>query len=302
METHPLIIGTVIENHGAIFDVLVENRVVHCHLRGKLKKDRLKQATPIAAGDRVEVRLLSQDRGVVERVLARRSGLSRKAAGPQPLEQTLVANVDQAAIVFAAAEPRPNFFFLDQFLAMAIAGGLDQLICINKCDLVELAALAPVCGVYQRIGFRLVFTSARRGDGVEELREALRNRRSVLCGPSGVGKSSLLNAIAPDLRLRIGDVGEITHKGRHTTSAITYLQLPFGGWVADTPGLRQLGLWEPTAEAIQAAFPEIRPYLGRCWFSNCSHEQEEGCALRQAVEKGDVHARRLRSFRQMGGR
>ena len=302
MKRDTVAVGTVIENHGALFDVLLDGRVVHCHLRGKLKKDRLRQVAPIAAGDRVEVVLLAPDRGIVERVLPRESDLSRRAAGSVPLEQTLVANVDQAVVVFAAAEPRANLFFLDQFLAMASAGGLEQVICINKCDLVAREALGPEYATYLRIGYPVIFASAYRGDGVGELREALRERRSVLCGPSGVGKSSLLNAVSPGFSLRTTEIGTVTHKGRHTTAAISFLELPFGGWVADTPGLRQLGLWEPSPDALRAAFRDLESHFGQCRFSNCSHRHEEGCALRSAVQRGAVDARRLKSFLQMGGR
>ncbi len=302
MKTDMAAVGTVIENHGALFDVLLDGRVVHCHLRGKLKKDKQTRAAPIAAGDRVEVMLLALDRGVVERVLPRETDLSRKAAGSIPLEQTLVANVDQAVVVFAAAEPRINVFFLDQFLAMASAGGLEQVICINKCDLVTPEFLAEEYRTYQRVGYRVVFASAYRGTGIEGLRDALKDRRSVLCGPSGVGKSSLVNAVSPGFSLRTTEIGTVTHKGRHTTSAISLLELPFGGWVADTPGLRQLGLWDPSPNALRAAFPDLTPHFGHCRFTNCSHRHEQGCALRIAAARDEIDPRRLRSFLQMGGR
>jgi ribosome biogenesis GTPase len=317
--TPPVIEGTVVENRGALFDVMVDGHVVRCLLRGRLKSvkkgDRRQAATPVAAGDRVRIALLEPGRGVIEAVLPRESDLSRKAAGSVPLQQTLVANVDQAVIVFAAAEPRPDLFLLDRFLVQAMAGGLEPLVCINKTDLVDgepprleaggqarLSAGGQVharFAVYRQCGFRVLLTSAERGDGVAELKEALRDRRSVLCGPSGVGKSSLLNAIAPGLDLRVGDMGEVTHKGRHTTSSITLLELPFGGWVADTAGLRQLGFWDVSAEQVAAAFPDIAPFVGRCRFSNCSHGGEEGCGIREAVQTGEADPRRVRSYLQI---
>jgi len=317
------IVGTVIENHGALFDVLVEDRVVRCLLRGKLKKDKRRQVAPVAAGDRVELTLLEQGRAVIERVLPRDTDLSRRAAGSEPLQQTLVANVDQAVIVFAAAEPRADLFMLDRFLVAAVAAGVEPLVCINKCDLVPGGGQATDEGksveqhrqhmvdggllhaqfaVYRHCRFRVLFTSATLGVGLDELRDALRDRRSVICGPSGVGKSSLLNAIAPGLRLRTTEVGGVTHKGRHTTTSIAFLQLPFGGWVADTPGLRQLGLWQVTPDQVAAAFPDLQPYLGQCKYSSCSHRHEQGCALLAAVAAGDVDGRRLRSYLQMATR
>jgi ribosome biogenesis GTPase len=258
-------------------------------------------ATPVAAGDRVKIALLEPGRGVIEEVLPRASDLSRAAAGSAPLQQTIVANVDQAVIMFAAAEPRADLFLLDRFLVVAIAGGLEPVICINKCDLADGGSLRARFAVYRQCGYRVLYTSALSGEGTAEVRELLRDRRSVICGPSGVGKSSLLNALAPGLSLRTGEVGAVTHKGRHTTSSIAYLQLPFGGWVADTPGLRQLGFWEVTPEQVAAAFPDLHPYLGQCKYSNCSHRREQGCAMRRAVAAGAVESRRLRSYVDLAG-
>ncbi len=303
----PLIEGTIVENRGALFEVMVDGHVVRCLLRGRLKKGKRRTVAPVAAGDRVKIALLEPGRGVIEAVLPRESDLSRMAAGSVPLQQTLVANVNQAVIVFAAAEPRADLFLLDRFLVQVMAGGMEPLVCINKTDLVDgepprLEAGGQVharFAVYRKCGFRVLFASAEKGDGVPELKEALTDRRSVLCGPSGVGKSSLLNAIAPGLDLRVSDMGDVTHKGRHTTTSITLLELPFGGWVADTAGLRQMGFWKVTPEEVAAAFPDIAPYIGRCRFSNCSHGGEGGCAIREAVEAGEVEGRRVRSWSQI---
>jgi ribosome biogenesis GTPase len=296
--------GTVIENRGALFEVLVGGRLVRCLLRGRLKQvkkgERRRAATPIAAGDRVKVAMLEPGRGVIEQVLARETGLSRAAAGGIPLQQTLVANVDQAVIVFAAAEPRPDLFLLDRLLVAAMAGGLEPLLCVNKRDLVDGEPLRARFAVYRQ-WFRLLFTSAATGDGLHELKAALRGRRSVLCGPSGVGKSSLLNALAPGLNLKVAEVGEVTHKGRHATTSITLLELPFGGWVADTAGLRQFGFWQVPPDQVAAGFPDLQPHLGRCRYSNCSHAREEGCALREAVRSRAADARRVRSYLQLVG-
>jgi len=299
---HNLVDGVVLENHGALFDVLVEGRVVRCLLRGRLKKDKRRQVAPVAAGDRVRLSLLEPARGMIEEVLPRTADLSRTAAGGEPLQQTLVANVDRALIVFAAAEPRTDFYMLDRFLVAAAAAELDPVICINKCDLVGQEGLPPDYDVYRGVGWRLLLTSAARGDGVEELRDVLKDRRSVICGPSGVGKSSLLNALHPGLSLRTAQVGEVTHKGRHATTSISLIRLPFGGWIADTPGLRQLAFWQVSSDQVAAGFPDLQPYLGRCRFANCSHRAEQGCALRAAADAGEIDARRLHSFLQMGGR
>jgi ribosome biogenesis GTPase len=294
--------GVVIENHGALFDVLVDGRVVRCLLRGRLKKDKRRTVAPVAAGDRVSVRLLQPGSGVIEAVLPREADLSRTATGGEPLQQTLVANVDQAVIVFAAAEPRTDCYLLDRFLVAVTAAGLDAAVCINKCDLAERAWLDAAYALYGRMGYRVLYTSALNHRGIEELRDVLKDGRSVICGPSGVGKSSLLNALDAGLSLRTAEVGEVTHKGRHATTSVSLLPLPFGGWIADTPGLRQLAFWQVSPDQVAAGFPDLQPYLGRCQFANCSHRAEPGCALRAAAKQDRIAARRLQSFLQMGGR
>ena len=325
----PLIEGTVIENHGALFDVVVDGQTVRCLLRGRLKKDKRREVAPVAAGDRVKIAMLARGRGVIEEVLPRQSGLSRTAAGSVPLRQTLVANVDQAVIVFAAAEPRADLFLLDRFLVAAIASELEPLVCINKTDLVDGEPPHARFAVYRQCGFRVLFTSAESRDGVGELREAMKGRRSVFCGPSGVGKSSLINALAPGLDLKTAEIGDVTHKGRHRTSSVQLIELPFGGWVADTAGLRQFSFVtecrdrcpcdRPAAQVgdcpfkagpnsvvrsdhVAAAFPDVAEYEGGCRFSDCAHGDEPGCAVREAIAKGKLDGRRARSFLQMGGR
>ena len=328
----PLIEGTVVENRGAHFEVLVDGHVVRCVLRGRLKKGRQRHATPLAAGDRVRIAALEPGRGVIEEILPRDSALSRTAAGSRPLQHTLVANINQAVIVFAAAEPGPDLFMLDRFLVAALASELDPLVCVNKTDLVDGEPLHARFAVYRQCGFRVLFTSAEGGEGIEELKAAMTGRRSVFCGPSGVGKSSLINALAPGIHLKTAEIGDVTHKGRHTTSSIQLLELPFGGWVADTAGLRQFGFVEgcgnkcpcdrmagrPASEVeqcparrdpnsvvardhIAAAFPDVVEYEGRCRFNDCAHGDEPGCAVREAVAKGEIDGRRATSYAQMAG-
>jgi ribosome biogenesis GTPase / thiamine phosphate phosphatase len=296
-----LIEGTVVENRGSLFEVVVEGRSVMCLLRGKLKKEKQRQVSPVAAGDRVRLALLEPGRGVIEEVLPRTSDLSRRAAGSVPLQHTLAANVDQALVVFAVAEPRCDFYMLDRFLLAAGAGGLERIICFNKCDLLPEAERQDQFHLYAELGFRVFYTSAYSGEGLEPLREAMRDRSSVICGPSGVGKSSLLNALASGLTLRVAGIGYVTHKGRHTTTSITLLPLPFGGWVADTPGLRQLNLDGLTHAEVMDAFPDLQPHTGGCTFSDCSHRHETGCGVRAAAAAGKIHPRRMKSYVQLRG-
>lgn len=297
-----LLDGVVIENHGALFDVQVGDGIVRCFLRGRLKKDRQREVALIAAGDRVKLTLLERGRGVVEEVMPRESELARTAAGSEPLRQTLAANADQAIIVFAAAEPAADLFLLDRFLVAVVVAGLTPVVCINKCDLGRPDDLRRRLAAYDHAGFRVILASALRGDGVDELRGLLSDRRSVIIGPSGVGKSSLLNAVAPELGRQVGEVGGVTHKGRHTTTAVSLIRLPFGGAIADTPGVRQMHLWETAATDIRQGFPDLRPHLEACRFPDCAHRAEPGCGLRAAVDDGRADPRRARSFLEMGGR
>jgi ribosome biogenesis GTPase len=235
------------------------------------------------------------DEGLIEEVLPRESAFTR--LGFRGREQTIVANLSQLVIVFACAEPNPDLYRLDRFLASAELAGLDALIVANKADLVSPDAPDCLFSEHVQAGYTLLPVSAREGKGLEPLRERLAGKVSAFSGPSGVGKSSLLNALQPGLSLRTTDIGYVTFKGRHTTVAAELLPLDCGGWAADTPGLRQLELSERDPGEIAASFREFRPLLGECRFRDCSHLREPGCALASAAERGTIPARRLESFR-----
>jgi ribosome biogenesis GTPase len=285
---------------------------VACTLRGNLRKTltfstsssqprRLVKAKlsghsdAVAVGDRVLYTLTGDDSGVIEEVLPRESHFSRSSFRGR--EQTLVTNLDQLVIVFACAEPNPDLWRLDRWLASAESSGLDALIIANKRDKVDAATAARLFDEYRRIGYRVIETSAKAGTGIDALRAALQDRISAFTGPSGVGKSSLLNALQPGLKLATGDVGEVTFKGRHTTTVRELIPLESGGWVADTPGLRQLDLLVMTRDELLDCFIEFVPILARpCRFRNCRHANEPGCALKSAVESGEISARRFQSF------
>lgn len=306
--------GLIIKAQSGFCTVLTEAGDFVCQVRGKLKKRR--QFTDLAAvGDRVSIsiHLATRGTGMIEEVLPRRSALSRRAPtgygrggrreAESETEQVIVANPDQAIFVFAAAAPAPRLGMLDRFLALAEAQAagssrapLPAVVCVNKTDLVPEAEARSVFGLYESLGYPVLYTSVTNGRGVESLREQLKDRLSVLAGPSGVGKSSLLNAVQPGLGLAVKAISRATRKGRHTTVVPELLPLDFGGWVADTPGLRALALWDVEADEVDGYFVEICPLVAQCAFSDCKHLREAGCAVRAAVQRGQVARSRYESY------
>ncbi|HEX6654989.1 MAG TPA: ribosome small subunit-dependent GTPase A [Candidatus Limnocylindria bacterium] len=295
--------GTILRAQSGFYAVLADDgSIVTAQLRGALKKER--QATDLAViGDRVRVARQPDGSGVIELVEERRSKFSRRQPGPRGTwkEDLLVANVDRVLVVFACADPMPHVRMLDRFLVVAEHNEVPATVVANKIDLVGLDAARETFEGYERIGYPVHYVSAREGIGVEELADDLAGRVSVVTGPSGVGKSTLLNAIQPGLRIETGDVSEVLHKGRHTTTAaeLHRLSRPGGGFVADTPGLRELGLWQIPPNELAWCFPEFEPFLGRCAFNDCRHIAEPRCAVLAAVQAGQVSAARHDSYRRL---
>jgi ribosome biogenesis GTPase len=291
-------------------------RVVPCRLRGNLKKSltypesathgrrvekakKLRETDPVAIGDQVDIEIDRTGRaGVIVAVQTRRNALARRS-GNERERQTLVANLDLAVICFAAAEPRVDPWKLDRFLVLAEDAEVAVLIVLNKSDRIAPEEIAPLIASYRKVGYEVILTSAHTGEGLEALKEQLKGKISAFCGPSGVGKSTLLNALQPGLKLKTGDIGVVSFKGRHTTVQAELLPLTFGGWVADTPGLRQIEYWDLDLEDIGFCFPEMAPLMGQCRFANCKHRSEPGCAIRAAVEAGDIQQRRYESYLEM---
>jgi ribosome biogenesis GTPase len=295
--------GTILRAISGFYTVRTDDgRDVECRLRGRVKKER--QATDLAViGDRVRVRVLPDGTGVIEEVEERHSRFSRRQPGPRGTwkEDMLVANLDQVLVVFACADPPPHVRMLDRFLVVAEHNEIPAVVVANKVDLVGLDRARQTFGLYERIGYPVHYVSAREGIGVEDLADRLSGRTSVVTGPSGVGKSTLLNAVQPGLRLATGEVSEALHKGRHTTTSAELhpLTAPGGGFVADTPGLRELGLWQIPDEELPWCFPELVPHLGGCAFNDCSHLHEPRCAVRAAVDAGEIPAERYDSYRRL---
>jgi ribosome biogenesis GTPase len=260
--------------------------------------------TGLIPGDEVAVLETHPGIGQIVDVFPRRSRLARRAVGSRPGarggEQVIVANVDQVVFVLAAANPQPHWNLLDRYLVAASATGLPALVCITKIDLVEdthsQAPIEAVAEEYRRIGYTVLTTCAHQDRGLEQLRAALHGRVTALFGASGVGKTSLLNALAPGLGQRVNAVNPVTGDGRHTTTGAQIFPL---GWamIADTPGIREFGLWDVDPETLAQSFPEMQPYLGRCRFrAGCSHTDEPGCAVRAAVASGHISPRRFHSY------
>ncbi len=286
--------GRVLAVHGLTSVVEAEDGTLYqCATRRLLKTLATDQRHVVAAGDFVLFRPLPNREGTIERVEPRRTMLCREARGRQHI---IVVNVDQLLIVASAAEPylKPNL--IDRLLISAHKTGLDPLICINKIDLVDAASLQPLVGVYSQMGYRVLLLSAVSGQGVDRLRRAMAGRSSAVAGQSGVGKSSLLNAVDPSLRLRVSAVSAETQKGRHTTTTARLWPLACGGYVVDTPGMRQFQLWDVIPAEVAAYYRDLRAYVNHCRFPNCTHTHEAGCAVKDAVADGRLDLRRYESY------
>lgn len=301
--------GRIIRIHNVIGIVEAEDgRQYRCAIRRLLRSLTTDERNIIATGDRVWFRLVDGAGtanlgdepaigqtvdGWIDRIEPRHGVLTRAS---RRREQVLVANVDQLLIVMSLFEPDLKPHLIDRYLASAEKGGLSPVICLNKADLANPRPFQPMIGAYQQLGIPTVLTSARTGLGVDRLRERMVGRSTVFSGQSGVGKSSLLNAIQPGLRLRVAEVSDVNQKGKHTTTTAELIPLDFGGWVVDTPGLRQLALWDTIPEEVEGFFPEFRPYVPLCGFPDCTHTHEESCAVKRAVERRQISGRRYHSY------
>ena len=264
-----------------------------CTVRRVVRTVARSARNAVVTGDRVLFRPQDNFKGVIERVEPRAGVLAR---GHQYQQHILVANISQVAIVSSAMEPALKPALIDRFLVSSAKGGVPSLIILNKCDLVDVADLQPMIGQYSRLGYTVVPTSIKTGLGIPWLRRLLKDEQTVFTGQSGVGKSSLVNAIQPGLAAKTGDVSRITQKGRHTTRFAQLQELDFGGWVVDTPGIRQLELWDVQPEEVEGYFVEFRPFVPLCRFPDCLHLVEDGCAVREAVHQDLISQIRYESY------
>ena len=290
----PLKSGRVISVHGLKSRVFAEDGTTYeCTVRQVLKSLSIEQRSVVVAGDNVRFRAESDIDGMIEHVEPRAGVISRTSRGQQHI---LVANVDILLIITSVAQPDLKPALIDRFLLTAEQCNLEPIVVLNKVDLVDPATLQPLAGVYATMGYRVLMTSAETGLNIRYLKALLQGKQTALAGQSGVGKSSLLNAVDPGLGLAVARVSADNEKGRHTTTASQLIPISGGGAVFDTPGIRQFQLWDIAAEEVAGLMPDIRPYVSACRYPNCLHLAEDECAVKNAVADGWIDARRYDAY------
>ncbi|MCL2548694.1 MAG: ribosome small subunit-dependent GTPase A [Symbiobacteriaceae bacterium] len=297
-------LGVVCRAQGDLCDVaLLDSQTEQhwlCSLRGRLKRQVQAVTSIVATGDEVRFRIINDEQGVIESIEKRRSKLSRESTNPRKdTEQILAVNIDYAVIVMACHAPDFNPRRLDWHLTAALAGDLSPIIVISKVDLPQVAGVQEDIARYRLLGYPVISTSTKTEEGIPELSDLLAHKKAVLVGSSGVGKSSLINAMDPGLHLRTGELRAKFNKGRHVTTAAELLRLSNGAWLIDTPGVRSFALWDKKDDAINEQYGEFEEYAPLCRFSDCSHTHEPGCAVREAVERGDISAERYEAYQKI---
>ncbi|MDP4207511.1 MAG: ribosome small subunit-dependent GTPase A [Bacteroidota bacterium] len=292
--------GLVLKSTGSWYTVKTDDgEVLNCKIKGKLRTFDFKSTNPVAVGDRVEIEMADEQTGVITDISERKNYLIRKASNLSKQTHIIAANVDQALLVVTLAFPETPFEFIDRFLAGAEAYRIPVVIVINKTDLYE-DTLAELIGevheIYEPIGYQVIETSAKNGKNLDTFKSLIDGKVSVLSGNSGVGKSSLINAVYPEIELKVGKISNYHLKGKHTTTFAEMIELPAGGYLIDTPGIKGFGMTNMDKEEIYHFFPEIFRYAASCQYNNCLHIEEPNCAVKAAVEKGEINAGRYYSY------
>jgi ribosome biogenesis GTPase / thiamine phosphate phosphatase len=294
--------GKVIKSTGSWYTVLVENRkVVECGIKGKFRISGIKTTNPIAVGDNVEFEMEADGKGVIHKVEERKNYIIRKSINLSKQSHILAANVDQALLIVTLAFPRTSAGFIDRFLLTAEAYHIPTIIVFNKIDLFEndekaMEELEAFIKIYEKIGYKCYQVSATTNKGIDTLEQLTKNKITLISGHSGVGKSTLVNAMDSTLDLRVGEISDAHSKGKHTTTFAEMHPLTYGGFIIDTPGIKELGLVDMEKEEISGYFPEMQALKNQCKFNNCIHINEPKCAIVEAVKKGEIARSRYESY------
>lgn len=291
-----LLPGMVVEVYGSFYIVFHRNKYVSCTLRGKFRKLLSETHNPIAVGDRVKFSYLDNNDGVIEELMPRRNKISRPTKWGQIKERIIASNVDQLVAIVSTKQPALKTGLIDRIILVAERENLRFVLCINKIDLINDGEINDIIAIYRKLRYPIVASSAETGAGIDELKSILKNKFSVFVGQSGVGKSSILNILQPGLNIRVREISNYSNKGKHTTSSVTAVPCDFGGFIADTPGFRDFGLWGIKKEEMGFLYREFRRYSDKCKFNPCSHIHEPECAVKDACHRGAISELRYDNY------
>ncbi len=293
----------VVRNTGSWYVVMPDDapdRLINCKIKGNLRLKGFRCTNPVAVGDRVSLDVKPDGTAFIVAIEPRRNYIIRRASNLSKEFQIIASNLDQALLVVTLTQPETSTTFIDRFLATAEAYRVPTVLAINKTDLLDDAEgrelIDAVAGLYRHIGYEVITLSTLTGEGLDELKQALLGKTTLLSGNSGVGKSSIINRILPEARLRVGDISQVHHTGMHTTTFSEMLALPDGGWLIDTPGVKGFGTIDFEREEVAHFFPEIFETARDCRYGNCTHTHEPGCAVRDAVEQHLISESRYASY------
>ena len=285
--------GIVIKSTGSWYEVRNESgEVVLCRLRGKIRLDGIRATNPVAVGDKVIFeKENNKDTCVINKILPRHNVIVRKSVNLSKASHIIASNIDQAILVATIAQPRTSTGFIDRFLVTAEAYHIPTTIVFNKCDLYDeeqMAQAEELISTFENIGYKSFMISAKTGYRCDELKEIMKDKVSLFSGHSGVGKSALVNRLDPNLNVRVGEISDVHEKGKHTTTFSQMFPLSFGGYIIDSPGIKEFGLYDMEKETLAQRFPEMRNLMHECKFSNCTHLHEPHCAIKDAVENNVI--------------
>ncbi len=291
--------GQVIQSTGANYLVEVDDKIYNCTIRGRLRLADSRETNPVAVGDFVEIEIISEEEGVITEIEERKNCIIRKSTNLSKESHVIAANIDQAVFIHTLKNPETTTVFMDRFLAAAESYSIPPLIIFNKIDIYnreEIEEVAMLMAIYEDVGYKVIPTSIVKNQNLELVKKALKDKVNVIAGHSGTGKSSLINAISPGLNLKTASISKTHLTGRHTTTFATMHKLSFGGAVIDTPGIRAFGLVYLNKEETGHYFPEIFKMSHNCHFGNCLHINEPNCAVKPAVESGEIAYSRYLSY------